>query len=61
MIDFFNIVSTLPRIEKEFNKARNNLENKLTVLIDKMKMSLSITDELIKLFETKYGFKDSRN
>lgn len=56
MMGFLSAVIVLPRVEKELNKSRNNVESKLSNLIDQMNVSYSIVEELKKQFEGKYGF-----
>lgn len=51
---FCIIISELPRIEKQFNKARNTLEKKLTHLVNQMEIGLTLAEELIKQYEIKY-------
>ncbi|MBC8051795.1 MAG: hypothetical protein H7Y13_01895 [Sphingobacteriaceae bacterium] len=57
MEGFQNEVSSLPRMEKELNRARHNVEIKLSNLIEQMNISYSIIGELIKQFKDKYDFK----
>ncbi len=46
--DFLNAVRGLPRMEKEMNRARKNVESKLDLLINKMEISLALSKELQK-------------
>lgn len=45
---FLEAVKGLPRMAKELNKARRNVESKLELLVSKMEISLSLSDELQK-------------
>lgn len=46
IIEFLNSVTAMPRMSKELNKARRNVEDKLSILISKLEFSDSITYEL---------------
>jgi hypothetical protein len=48
MKGFFDSVASLPRMAKELNQARNNVEQKLKKMIDTLEVSQSITLELFK-------------
>jgi len=47
MIDFYESVISLPRIDKEINKAKRNLSEKLKKLINDMKTSSHLAIELV--------------
>lgn len=45
---FLETIKNLPRMSKELNNARRNVENKLSEFIDKLEISYSIANEVIK-------------
>lgn len=48
MKDFLETIKNLPRMSKELNNARRNVENKLSEFIDKLEISYSIANEVNK-------------
>ncbi len=48
VISFLDAVRGLPRMEKEMNRARRNVESKLELLVSKMEISLTLSSELQK-------------
>lgn len=51
VLSFLEAVRGFPRMEKEMNKARKNVESKLELLISKMEISLTLSSELQKELE----------
>lgn len=49
---FINSVSALPRMAKELNQARNNVETKLNDFVNKLEVSKSLVSELYKNVST---------
>lgn len=48
MTEFYSSISTLPRIEQKFNKARQKMSNELNGMITKLGDALKLTEEFSK-------------
>ena len=51
MSGFLHVVTTLPRISKELNKARKDVEKAMVDLLSKLEISYSLANELLKNIE----------